>query len=719
MSSDIHNEDQSVPYAHSPGGTPQEDKVGNMRLVSHSNDKAPLEVNRQQVMLELIDESSPGERFGLDLVAVLDVSESMGQWDRLAKVKTAMQFVIKKLRPIDRLSIVTFSTNAKRLCHLRSVTKAFQAHLKELVDGLKAGGSTNIKHGLQTGQQVLTDRRLTGGRVASIFVLSDGEVNDAKVGDVSDVAVYTFGFGADCDHKVLEGIARESKGGTFNYVDDTENMIEPFSQILGGLLSVVIQDLKLTVSPHPGDSTIENVQAGFYPQTKVHGSVIVSFGDLFAREVRKVIVDVLLLDVPSKRKSMIALIAQCSYSIQGKPFFSRKLTVTISRVTGPGAADPNRKPEAVRIEIARVGLAKSLEEACTMADHHDLDGAREKLEEAKNDLKVLEQSNSIVDILMTQLDKLLEMIWNSLPDLRLRLRLLGSLRSLKTSHDRQRPAATGYVNGVRLFKTEFTEASREQGKFFKKNRNMEVPPVEDDFKKVKQQRPVRDEQGQGMGMDTPPAVATEAWTCSWWPGDLESHQDSRWAWAMVMMCMVLAIGVTVIGGVLFAVYLFYARKMPSLAVSDAQLGVLQYAVQGGTIQHLQMSITILAKNDKSEADASFSPVDLALEFHGAVVAVLRTPAPFVVAPGSSLPLHYNVVSAERTLDQAGMRAMFESLNAGVVPLQLHGKVRTRWKVGIFLKTKYWTRISCRLRFFYPGNGTVMPTDRHRCRSRSP
>jgi hypothetical protein len=184
------------------------------------------------------------------------------------------------------------------------------------------------------------------------------------------------------------------------------------------------------------------------------------------------------------------------------------------------------------------------------------------------------------------------------------------------------------------------------------------------------------------------------------------------------MCTLLAVAVMVIGIVLLVVYLLNLSKMPYLVVSDGQLGALQYAQQDGTIQNLQMPITILAENNNSKVDATFSQVDLALQFHGTVMAFLRTPAPFVVAPESSLPLQYNVVSTGRTLDSAGMQSMDESLSAGVVPFDLRGKARVRWKVGIFLKVHFWTRISCRLHFFYPGNSTLMPTDLRRCRSRS-
>ena len=93
-----------------------------------------------------------------------------------------------------------------------------------------------------------------------------------------------------------------------------------------------------------------------------------------------------------------------------------------------------------------------------------------------------------------------------------------------------------------------------------------------------------------------------------------------------------------------------------MVVSDAQLGRFQYGQDDGTIQYVQVSITILANNNKSKADASFSRFELALGLHDAEVALLRS-LPFVVPGESSLPLQFNVVSTGRPLDPAGMRDM--------------------------------------------------------------
>ncbi|VAI79196.1 unnamed protein product [Triticum turgidum subsp. durum] len=684
---------------HHAAGPPLLDRADIVRLRWHVHDASA---------------AAAGDRLGLDLVAVLDVSKSMRKKDRLGKMKTAMHFVINKLGPKDRLSIVKFSEEAERLCSLLSVTPANKPHLMNIVDSLQVIDPTNIRDGLETALGVLARRRITGGRVASIFLLSDGDENigHATNVDVSDVPVYTFGFGTDFDPKVLDEIARRSKGGTFNFVDDGENMAEPFSQILGGLLSIVVQDLKLIVSPQPGDSILEDVDSRLYQQTRDDnsGAVIVHFGDLFAGEIRRVIAHIRLPAVGQK-KNATAIVAQCSY----------RLPVPMRR-TPTGSADPSRTmPGGLRTERARRQHVTFLDEVRTMADGGDLHGAQGKLVEARNDI-AHEQSNPMIDFLRATLDKLMALITS--PGQHAGFRAY--LRSLRTSHDRERVAATGDVKGVRLFETRHTSAFRGQAKRFEKQATMgQRPPAhhgsnfneEDDTNRLRQR-----EEGRTR-MERPVAVEARnnrPWK-TWWGDDDKRHRSSArstsaCAWVLCILCVLLVIGAIVLGVLLFAVY---NHKMPYLAVADAQLGALQYAGQDGTVQNLQLSIAFLAINKDSRADASFSRVNLALKLQGVDMLLFRAP-PFVVPPDSSMPLQYNdVVSTGRRLDKAGMRSMDKSLNAGVVPFDLHGKVRTRGNTGIFQNTQFWTRFSCRLRFFFPGNGTVIPADRRSCRSRWP
>ncbi|CAM0885334.1 unnamed protein product [Alopecurus aequalis] len=705
------DDEQDVPYANSSGGQKllrNGEKL--VRLVAYGNKTAPLEENRQQVMLELTDVSSAGYRSGLDLVAVLDVSGSMaGQ--KLHDTKVAMQFIVKKLGPIDRLSIVSFSDTAKRLCRLRFMTEDRKAELERRVNELKEHGLTNISDGLQTGRQVLDGRRLSAGRVASIILMSDGEHNHGNVRpetvDVGNVSVHTFGFGDGHNPRVLDMIAQKSQGGTFNYVKDGVALSGPFSQILGGLLSVVVRDMKLTVRQQPVNSTIEKVDPGGYPQTKDvdAGCFVVNFGDLYSREVRRVMVD-LLLNAVDGECVVTVIIAQCSYSVQGKPFITPPLMHSIRRTRSAAGPDA-KKPTEVKTELARRDHADLIGEASTM----DPVTARDKLEGARKTLDNLEDSNPMIDILKTEVEQLQKL--TEPPNL-YEKQGRAYARSSKTSHDRQRTASRGDVQDVRPFATPLMDKYLEQAKKFQEDPAMPLPSLDDDVKDEEEPPPMplssvesEDEERVRERLVSHQPREPQIW----WGEYSNSHQHgaSRRKWVMVVLCSVLAIVVVVTIVAVLSVYLLYKPNTPYLVVSDARLGLFQYG-QDGTIQYLQVSITIVANNNNSKADASFSGFDIAMSFHGVEVAILRS-VPFVVPRESSLPLHFNVVSA-------GIRDMDESFKTGLVPLDLSGKVRTRWRVGIFLKHQFWTHISCRLHFF-PGNGTVMPTDRDRCRSMSP
>ena len=100
---------------------------------------------------------------------------------------------------------------------------------------------------------------------------------------------------------MLKAITDKSRGGTFSDVQSENNLSIAFSQCLAGLLTVVVQDLKLTVTQEQDESTIQNVSAGDYPKSVDASSVTISFGDLYDKEVRKVLVNLLLPAVSNRR----------------------------------------------------------------------------------------------------------------------------------------------------------------------------------------------------------------------------------------------------------------------------------------------------------------------------------------------------------------------------------------------------------------------------------
>ena len=192
-------------------------EAGDTQLTYFNRTKASLKASNMKVLLELTASDRVEDRFPLDLVAVLAVSESMeskkkkrtskDEESKLLKLKRAMQFLIRKLGPTDRLSIVTFSTKSKRLFPLRLMTDKAQDESIEHVKEIKAVGRTNTAAGLKEGLKILSERRFTEERTAEIMLMSDGEQSPefdeaSEVDLIDQFPVYTFAFGKESTPEV-------------------------------------------------------------------------------------------------------------------------------------------------------------------------------------------------------------------------------------------------------------------------------------------------------------------------------------------------------------------------------------------------------------------------------------------------------------------------------------------------------------------------------------
>ncbi|KAL2525916.1 Zinc finger (C3HC4-type RING finger) family protein [Abeliophyllum distichum] len=270
------------------------------------------------------------DRAPIDLVAVLDVSGSMGG-SKLRLLKRAVHFVIDNLGPPDRLSIVCFSSDAQRIFPLRRMTDNGREDAKSAVDSLAAIGSTNIVEGLKKGVQVLEERRQQNP-VASIIFLSDGQdtcfhgslfltspqprqapdylhllpcsICPRNRGTQDQVQqqtfpVHAFGFGSDHDPIAMHAISDES-GGTFSFIESYEMIQDAFASCIGGLLSVVNQELQIIVRSASNGVEIKSISCGRYAnQISDQGCQgIINVGDLYADEEKEFLIN---LSVPVLR----------------------------------------------------------------------------------------------------------------------------------------------------------------------------------------------------------------------------------------------------------------------------------------------------------------------------------------------------------------------------------------------------------------------------------
>jgi hypothetical protein len=251
-----------------------------------------------------------------------------------------MGFVIGSLGPHDRLSVVSFSSGARRVTRLLRMSDTGKSLASEAVESLRAGGGTNIAEGLRTAAKVLGERRYRNA-VSSVILLSDGQDNysmprlargavpnyevlvppsfvpgTGSTGELS-APIHTFGFGNDHDAAAMHVVA-EATGGTFSFIENEAVIQDAFAQCIGGLLTVVVQEARVPIAcVHPG-VRISSVKSGRY-ESRVDEdgrSASIAVGELYADEERRFL---LFLAVPTAEAAdggeseTLLLKARCSY----------------------------------------------------------------------------------------------------------------------------------------------------------------------------------------------------------------------------------------------------------------------------------------------------------------------------------------------------------------------------------------------------------------------
>ncbi|KAL5559893.1 hypothetical protein UlMin_036104 [Ulmus minor] len=334
---------------------------------------------RNSTTATLLDSS---HRAPVDLVAVLDASGSM-TGAKLHMLKRAMRLVISSLGSADRLSIVAFSATPKRLLPLMRMTATGQRAARRVIDRLVSGQGSSVGEALRKATKVLEDRR-ERNPVASIMLLSDGQDERVQSGGnrrqasshVSstrfahiEIPVHSFGFG---------------KNGGYSH----EPAEDAFAKCVGGILSVVVQDLRIQLSLPAGSAPAEI--AAIYSCTgrpTVLGSGSVRLGDLYAEEERELLVE---LRVPTSfNGTHHAMSVQCLY----------KDPATQEVVYGKEQALLVPPPTTVRSSAPKIERLRSLfiatravAEARRLVEHNDCVSAHHLLASAR---ALLLQSSSI------------------------------------------------------------------------------------------------------------------------------------------------------------------------------------------------------------------------------------------------------------------------------------------------------------------------------------
>ncbi|HET9947750.1 MAG TPA: VWA domain-containing protein [Longimicrobiales bacterium] len=350
-------------------------------------------------LLRLEGEAPPaGDRVPLNLSLVLDRSGSMAGAPLRAAIASAC-LLVRRLRPEDLVSVVAYSAEVEVVAP--PATGEEQDHLCGRIAGIRAGGSTNLSGGWLKARDLVAAHARKGA-VNRVLILTDGLANVGitephklvglcRSAARSGIGTTTLGFGPDFDEDLLRAMADAGGGGTY-YIERVDQAPGIFDQEIEGLLSICAQNLQVQVRPGAHAQAVRVLHS--YPSRSEGNVLSVELGDLYAREPRSLLLEVLL--GPDVGPGCVADVAQLIVSghvVTEDGGVERRwieLPITLSPEHG-GRADP-----VVRREVLLLSAARAREQAARAQECGDYDAGGEYLRRAVRELAASEYQDDVV-----------------------------------------------------------------------------------------------------------------------------------------------------------------------------------------------------------------------------------------------------------------------------------------------------------------------------------
>lgn len=197
----------------------------------------------------------PSQMPDANFVFLIDVSGSMNSDDKLPLLKKSLKVLTDKLRPTDRVSIVTYSGDVELL--LESTLAKDADVIRNAISKLGASGSTAGGEAMKMAYEEALANFIEGGN-NRVIMGTDGDFNvgvtstDALLEMVQDYAskgIYLTicGFGSgNLNDSMLETVSNNGNG-TYEYIDSEDEMTKVFVNERSKFFSVA-NDTKVQVT---------------------------------------------------------------------------------------------------------------------------------------------------------------------------------------------------------------------------------------------------------------------------------------------------------------------------------------------------------------------------------------------------------------------------------------------------------------------------------------
>lgn len=194
-----------------------------------------------------------------NLVFLVDVSGSMESPDKLPLLKSSLKLLVDEMRPVDRISLVTYASGTQVV--LPPTSGEHKADIKAAIDALRAGGSTAGASGLQLAYSAAQKGFVKGG-INRILLATDGDFNVGVSDDrqlrsmveekrKSGVSLSTLGFGTgNYNERMMEQLA-DVGDGAYSYIDNLMEGHKVLVNEMSSTLATIARDVKVQIEFNP------------------------------------------------------------------------------------------------------------------------------------------------------------------------------------------------------------------------------------------------------------------------------------------------------------------------------------------------------------------------------------------------------------------------------------------------------------------------------------
>ncbi len=360
----------------------------------------------------LVDVTAPAAhrertREALDVAFVLDRSGSMaGQ--KISLARAAIDAAIGSLARGDRFALVAYDDQVDVVWPSSPVSGASRAGASRALAGVAARGSTNLFEGWMRGCGEVAANQGDPTGMRRVLLMSDGLANvgvtdrEELLGHAGElrrrgVTTWTFGFGADFDEGLMEGLAAAG-GGQSYFVEHPQQIRDFITTAVGEALDVVARDVELRIEA-PDGVLVEPLSL-FRSHRSAPGVTVVELGDLVSEQQLRL---VLRVNFPLGRDGEAVMLRLSLADRDGALVASPR--ETSFEYAGGRVNDEQSRDRAVDREVAAVYSARARKEAAQLNRSHRYAEAERALQGVARRIRGYAGSDPVLDGLAQELER--------------------------------------------------------------------------------------------------------------------------------------------------------------------------------------------------------------------------------------------------------------------------------------------------------------------------